>query len=80
MQRLHRLLHRRTVWHSAFCFEPGSFTCTLVSPLVSIRYHRIYRFAIRNSVQTKQCVIVQNTELRNRKTDAVDKVEAVVIQ
>jgi hypothetical protein len=37
MQRLYRLLHRLTVWHSAFCFEPGSFTCTLVSPLVSIR-------------------------------------------
>ena len=68
MQRLYRLLHRLTVWHSAFCFEPGSFTCTLVSPLVTIRYHNFGGFAIRNTIQNEQCAIVENTELRYTRT------------
>ena len=36
----------------------GSFTCTLVSPLVTIKYHNFYKNAIRNTVQSKQFVIV----------------------
>ena len=44
------------------------FTCTLVSPLVPIRYHNFFRFSIWNIVQTNENVLVENTDLRHWKS------------
>ena len=46
---------------------------TLVSPLVTIRYHKLTRKSIGNIVQSKQNAIVQNTDLRDTRTKTIDK-------